>query len=78
MVQEGALQKRYMSLVRIQLLPPKYLFIKLKLKEFTLMTNYTILAIDNRIELLKSRQNQMNNSIIKKLERKKRAILKHS
>ena len=42
------------------------------------MTNYTILAIDNRIELLKSRQNQMNNPIIKKLERKKRAILKQS
>ena len=34
-----------------------------------------IIVIDNRIELLKSRQNQMNGPIIKKLERKKRALL---
>lgn len=35
-----------------------------------------IAAIDNRIELLKSRMNGMNGSIIAKLERRKRALQK--
>ena len=33
-----------------------------------------ILRIENRIELLKSRQNRMNSPIIKKLERKRRIL----
>ena len=36
-----------------------------------------ILRIENRIELLKSRQNQMNSPIIKKLERKRRILMQN-
>jgi hypothetical protein len=37
-------------------------------------TEQKIAAIDIRIDLLRSRANGMNGSIIKKLERKKRAL----
>jgi hypothetical protein len=36
-----------------------------------IMINYKLLAIDNRIELLKSRQNSANGPIIKKLKEAK-------